>query len=518
MEPDEPALPCPADVPWNRWDLLRPMDLEATSGALSVIIGPPDAMHVEDLLRGLSEDPGGDFTVEYLVPSGCGADGLEAVREVDVSSSATAAEYRNAAVDAAQHDVLLFLMAPVEISASFVRHHLRWHASYSDVVVIGLTQTPTTVSGSGPESFRGPDSSGRAELGEGGTSTLGPETAHLLRTRDLTTEHSDLFRYFPVSNVSLRRRTLVSAGGFTTRVGRLEFRHAFDEVLGYRLFQSGHVFVYDQEAVAAHPGLDVMRRVGVPPEATLEILSQHVAHPTFRADGASTARLTSRWRVTIDAKGSDLRSVRRTLGTVLASATRDLVVLVDRCEDDVAPYLDVMAQADPRLQFPSDQEVQGFASLWLHLPAGATIASDTLRLLEQRLEDLSEPVGVLRMTVPEQPPSEVAAVAVHSRAYNRGHRLRPECPFGSAAALFGQRWLSGLDVGISDRGDVAETPPSTGAAAARPSPDDGRELWEALGGIPSEEREQLLQAGLLVLRAPRWLRRLGIRLARILVR
>jgi hypothetical protein len=528
--PSSPG-PTPACVPGNRWDRLPP-PAPAQVMAVGVTIVVPagaDPARRDLVAAGLraQEHPVERFEVLVIGDDGqrealaAGLPGC-AVRSVEPTPGAAGAwSARNVAAREAAHPVVLFLDADQVPSPGLVAAHARWHASGGPVAVLGrrapLVRDPLA---------------DRTDLEDGGDG-LSPSDADrvltdlpactedppgwvtgvLLRTDDLKSDASDLFRVVTSGNLSVERDTFAMAGGYWPDLVRVGVD---DPDLGFRLYEAGALLVPEPEAVAWS-----LPRGDAPSRAVREAqLAQRIAHRTSRRAVPGRMYALPRWTVTVDAGDAELEPLVATVESVLAADTQDLRIHLELpTEGEAATWVSTAFGADVRVVLDPTDDPR--SPLRLALPAGWALDPGTLDALDALLDDPSAPVGVLRLTLPGCPPGVQHAVATHARALARGRRCRPEAPLEAAAELFGTRWASGSDLGLRPvaRGEVTTaTAGATPGQAAGPEVEELRGLMDALTAMPPREREAVLRAARAVLDAPDPLRRAAVRAARLVGR
>jgi hypothetical protein len=487
--------PGPSGLFRNRWDLMPSLP-DPVLAPLSVVVPSPHPLPT-DYLVALIQRLDAGFEVEVLIPRGSELPIASLIpdettwRFLDTHGTHDLGSLRNAAAELAQHEVILYLDPGALPSSGWLRSHADWHARASDLVVIGRR-----LSGEGRE----PDW----------------VAGHRLRTRNLTVDSTCLHRYFPTSNVSMRRQTLFAAGGFAT--GGLAAADE-DELLGFRLQQSGAVFVASEaETRHRHPVAWPERRSAPSPDRAAR-LAQLIAHRASRHPTPGRTYEVPLWDVTVDAAGDSIPELAAAVESVLGASTHDVVVRVLPGRGaDVYQWARAAFGADPRVEFG------GHPNRWtpfrLELPSGVVCRPSTFSDLERAFDEQTDPAGVLQITVPGRSPASSSARAITARAYHRATRDGATDPYQQAADLSGQRWLSGETVGISLLGDSV---PDAGApeldlAISGAQSDELRELWEALSSLNPGERSALLRIGRGLMRAPAWVRRFLVKVGRVVLR
>jgi GT2 family glycosyltransferase len=168
------------------------------------------------------DDGSTDDTASWLA-SQRPSHGLRVIRQ----ANAGPARARNAGVEAAQGELLLFLDDDVEPSPGLVSEHLRSHGDDAGLVVIGPLASLSH--------YRQPWVAWEQEKLEG-------QYAAMLRG-----DWEPTFRQFWTGNASVRRAHVLAVGGFNP-----DFLRAEDVELGMRLYQRGLKFRFNPEARALH--------------------------------------------------------------------------------------------------------------------------------------------------------------------------------------------------------------------------------------------------------------------------
>ena len=489
-----PGAPGPCNVPRNRWDLIA-VPADAPGGGVSVIVtaaaGTETGPVVDALAAGSARRE-----VELLVPAGTAGSpptvrsGSIDIATMDLPLGGDRAAFHNAAAQCASHEVLLFIDPDDVPTPSWIEAHARWHDAASDLVVVGRT---VAADGKEPSWISG----------------------HRLRTRNLTVDTSDVFRFFPVSNMSLRRGTLLRGGGFALGSAAIPGE---DEVLGHRLHQSGALFVMEDDAVCHAPRDSWPERRSHPAPAEAAWVAQRLPHPSARTPTSGRSYLVPRWEVLIDASDADIGDVAASAESVLGADTHDVVICLAGLDaPDVARWAAECYGSDQRVRL--DGTEQSWSPLHLRMPAGAVLQQDALDALCSALDSPEDPADVLRVTIPGRPPSDVSVVAFTRRAWHRGAQVSPDDPLTAGAQLCGQRWVSGSLVGLGWRQAPATNEGVVvDAGVTGLDPEQFRALWDAMGALSEGERRVVLRVGQRLLSGPSWLRRVLVRVGRVLAR
>jgi glycosyltransferase involved in cell wall biosynthesis len=504
-------------VPHNRWDLLAPPELGTWSPAARVSVVIPYFERLLELAR----------TLEALAAQTYPRDLFEVIVADDGSEPPLAlpphpsldvrvvrqerrgfgaARARNLGASVATGSVLVFLDVDMLPEPDLLEAHARWHHVCDHAVTLG-PRRHVEVGDLGPDRIGDAARQGSLAALLADRPSVAPSwiEGHLQRTEHLRSAHDDLFRVVTSGNLGVGARFFHRCGGFDGSFGQWGGE---DTELGYRLFVNGAVLVHEEQARCWHQG------EGHEPSTTeLRSLDEQrarlahlIAHRGFRALRPGRSYLVP--RVAVEVAGSadvSRATIVATVESVLASDLHDLVVLlcVDVDHPD-AEWIRRQFAPDPRVLLP-DESVVGTPPLRLELPAGAVVDPGTLDRLVERLTDPEDPVGVLRLTVPRRRPREVHATAWLARAQARAALagvVDATSQLVAAGELFGERWVSGYDVGLtwaSDRHTVEEV---ADAAPPRPVGDahaDANQLWQLVSRLDDGQRRELLGAARSVL-------------------
>ncbi len=377
------AYPSPAlssiavsELTTNRWDLLVPSEPGRWSPRLSASVVIPYFEAFEALRHTLI----GVFTQSY--PSGLlevvvvddgsatplGADDVADLGEVRVvrreDEGFRPATSRNEGAAAATGDVLVFLDGDMIPDPSWLEHHMRWHHVTDDAMVLGFRHHVD-------DSWLTEDLVRQAQGSGGLASVVADRTVerpewiefHMLRTKDLTTADTDLFRVVTSGNVSVRRETFDRIGGFDDSF--IRWGHE-DTEFGYRGWVSGALLIPERGAHCWHQGLGTSPD---PDERTAQRqqakkLAHLVPHPTIRP--SSQGRNWQRPRIVVVVGTGTPEQVAGTTRALLAC--EDLQVVV--ASNGEAGLLEDFGP-EPRVHLDLEPgEVSPFSPLRCQIPAG----------------------------------------------------------------------------------------------------------------------------------------------------
>lgn len=459
------AEPPPAEVPGNRWSDLEVAGLGAwrPSGRVSVVVTGEDPRALCPLtLASLAAQTYPAELTEVIVDEATGA-GHDALAWAGEAVAARIGDAR----DEGDAEIVVLIEAGSIADPRLVEAHARWHHAVADAVSVGrerrvdvgaLSGDQVTAAGrsGGLETLLAPQSSDAGES---------PVDAFLVRTRELTERHHDRFWIAAQASIGMRWDTLRRAGswpaGALGRLGRLD--------LAWRLEAAGSLFVPDREALTyeAYGRCTPTPRLAPPLEgsededgelgrARAEAL---VPSPGYRR-GAFARRhkrpaLEVRIAVSQEAANEVLEAVDAVLGGRFADLELRLSVPPSHPSREL---IEEAVASDPRIvvdanaSAPATREDAGVAA-YVELPIVAHVDERTIEDLYELL--LQEEVGALHVTVPGEVPRnamvEVRAAGPLARARRVAAR-RGEDAEVVLGRLFGERWISGVEVSIRRRG------------------------------------------------------------------
>lgn len=360
---------------------------------------------------------------------------------------------RNLGADAADGEILVFLDADMVAEPDHLEAHARWHHVCDHAVTLGFRQhveftgiTPADVTGAARNGSLAPLFDGRER-----SHPVWLER-HMERMGELTSDDDDLFRAITGGNLGVRAELFDEVGGFDASFTQWGSE---DTEIGQRLFTAGALLVPERRAACWHQGnsrgLEPHERESLAEQRAK--VSQLIPHPQFRRLARGRGFTVPRVVVEVAAGDAPHAAVTATLESVLASDLPDLEVLLRLPQvHRERVRIEREWEGDPRVVL-DDRRVHARVPYRVTLPAGSALEPQTLDGVVWQLSNPNDPVGVLRTTLPDEPPSRRAVLAVWQRALGRARRGGPsrddEAVLARAGELFGQRWLSGDALGLT---------------------------------------------------------------------
>jgi GT2 family glycosyltransferase len=518
-------------VAHNRWDLL---DVPAIGGweprlSVSVVIPyyqAPDAIRLtlaalaeqtypSELLEVIVVDDGSDPPLD--LPDDLFGLHLTVLHQEDRGFGAPRA--RNLGARTATGDILVYFDSDMVPEPWTVEAHARWHHATTHALVLGFRRH-VEYGELGPDDIRRAAAAGAIGTLFDGQEQQWPEwiDGHMVRTDDLTSAHDDIFRIVAGGNLSIRRERYLDIGGNDESFTQWG---AEDTEFGYRAFVNGCVLVPDREARCWHQGFGHL-----PDPQELRSLEQQrakiahlIAHPGFRRTRQGRAFTVPRVVVEVDTAGASIEDVARTVRSVLAGTLSDLVVQLELDPElPGAVRLERELAGDDRVHLGVVEDLLR-VPFELTLPAGAVVGEEALDHLVQLATDPSDPVGVLRVTVPDRAPADASATFVSRRALGRARfaGASDDDAVEVAGRLFRVRWVSGLDLPLTWH-DFDELPEPEPQPAGTSELDQLQELWASLRRLGPDQRTAVIAVAGRVLGAPARQRALLVRIGHRVVR
>lgn len=498
-------------VPRNRWDVLDVPALGTWSPEARVSVVVPyyeaeaalrltlaalsEQTYPRELIEVIVVDDGSDPPL--AVPSGFDELDLRVIHQEDRGFGLARA--RNTGAKAATGDILVFLDCDMVPERQQIEAHARWHHVAADAVTLGFRRH-VDYDGIAADDVRAASKRGDLSRLFEGRDVKRPEwiEGHMVRTRDLTSNGNDLFRVVTGGNLGIRAETYWRVGGHDESFTQWG---AEDTELGYRLYVDGALLVPEREAMCWHQGH------GHEPEPheleSLELqrakLAHLIAHRGFRSGARGRTFQIPRVAVRLTVGDTPRDALVPVVEAVLASEFHDLRLLlaVSQGHPDRA-WLERQFGPDARVQVDRDPAPHPYTPILIEVPPTAMLAPSTVGTLVDLLESADDPLGVVHVTVPGKTPRTDAVCAALTRALRRGERAATdgEDPYQVAGELFGERWLSGTDVGLRAYGtEPSERPGGSAPVLGQSqgmSSDVLREAWQLFSLLEPSQRDVLL--------------------------
>ncbi|MEV0969770.1 glycosyltransferase [Microtetraspora glauca] len=426
---------------------------------------------------------------------------------------------RQTGAAAATGDVVHWVDSDMILARDHVEAHMRWHHLASYVVVHGRVRfVADDVPAPSPEAVFAAEYEGTAAFEEAREHHWTTEV--LRKTRELRDEVSGAYRLHSGATTSVPARLLKAAGGVDTSLNMAE-----DTDLGYRLAQSGAVFVPDSEARAWHLGTStVMRRED----------DVHRHNWSFLGDLIPDLRWLRRhprrqWAVpyaelVVDAYGASYERVRASVDAALAGTVADTSVVLlgpwnrlpsGRRASLDEPMLDTrlaynLYAHEPRVRF-AEAAARSCAPTPFRVifPAGWVLGPDSLaRLVELAQRD---GYGLVSVALEETPAGVTALRLERTAAFARaalvaegelGGAASPDTPVGErgpggAASLdtlvdemYGSIWVAAAEYGIvpDDQAEPVGGDPAKWRASANKWRSEATKLRAEVARLEAELR------------------------------
>jgi GT2 family glycosyltransferase len=477
---DDPARHDPVRpgqvAPSNRWDELAVPDLGTWTPTrrVSVVLPYYEApAELEITLAALARQTYPRELTQFIVADDGSSPPLtlpEGHRGLDITvvhqedRGFGLARVRNLGASVADGDVLVFLDCDMVPEPEHLEAHARWHHVCDHALTLGFRQH-VEFDGIGPDEVDAAAASGGLGGLFEGRSRREPAwlVEHLARMDELRGEDDDLFRAVTGGNLGIRAATFASVGGFDASFTQWGCE---DTDLGHRCFLAGALLVPERAAACWHQGdsggLEPHERASLVEQRAR--LAQTVPQRGFRRIGRGRSFRIPQLVVEVTVGTEPHATITGTLESVMASELHDLEIVLTLPEDHPDHRrLEREWAGDPRV-VDRLRDDHAWSPYRLQLPVGARLHPRTLDAIVWRFIDRKDRLGVLRLTVPDRPPSETHALAVSTRAIGRARLATGDIQAAgtppvtgdaltetlqAAGELFGQHWSSGADVGLS---------------------------------------------------------------------
>ncbi len=359
------------------------------------------------------------------------------------------ARARNLGAKNAKGEVLIFLDCDMIPEPQLVEAHARWHHVNKFALTLGF-RNHADFSGISPEDLadaNGPEDTVR------GRKVTSPQWIefHMGRTKNLTSDDSDLFRIATGGNLGVRKSFFEKAGGFDS-----SFRQwgGEDIEFGFRAFNNGAVLIPERSAKAWHQG------EGASPDPEEEVsleqqrnrLSHLIAEKTFRDSTAGRSFEIPMLAVAIDADQQTLNEIASQVNSVLSSTFHDLVVCV-KISGSHPDRINVERQygPDPRVVTADDvSERMSCASFQLETPPEFCFNAGDIQYLMNVIENR----GLLKVDLGSKGEIRLA----RTRALKRSEQIGLADLWAGAGCLFREKLLTAEKLGIYKKSGKTKAP------------------------------------------------------------
>lgn len=467
--------PPPARVTGNRWTAIEvdePGALEPVASVSVVVLGDDPDRRLPLTLAALASQTYPASLTDVVLPSAHAGGDDASLREAAGDLIVTFAEADGGSLSepaaAARGDVLLFLPAGALPDRGLVKAHARWHHAVADAVSVG---TSHGVDAGSLEVADVPRAQREGALDALLAPSLPPGRGdeevlekYLERTRELTERRPDLFRVAARGSVAMRAETYRAAVG-------AEPTHALDQAmarldLAYRLDCLGCVFVAERAARSFDHYPDTGPALRGAVDDLLEDQPVETARPDprvadlipaagFRSRDSSRMHTRPAMVVNVAVGDEGAEEVLETVDGVLRGHFQDLELrLVGADEHPDRELIEQACASDPRIAIgPPSLAGRSLAAYQVSLPAVAVPDERTFEDIHELMTE--EGMGALHVTVPGELPRLAMVEAVATGPLARAERVAAvdgedvEIVLGR---LFGERWVSGVEVSIRRRG------------------------------------------------------------------
>jgi glycosyltransferase involved in cell wall biosynthesis len=524
--PDRSTSAAPVRLLRNDWSRLKPPQIGAwtPTQTVSVIIPAYNCQESLDLtLASLSRQTYPADLLEVVVADDGSEPPLQLpkerpantriIRVPEHSSGWGRANALHTGAEQSTGEILHWLDADMIVFPQHVEAQARWHHIAPDVVTLGYKRFVN-------EGWTTPDEVIR-RCADGTMEKAFP--AEVTEPHDYVEKIIDKtnrlragdhlnFRAHVGATAALRRDFYFSTGG-----QNCDLHLGEDTEFGYRLTQKGAVFVPEPAAKSWHMGPSNMMRTGdALRRYNHPYLADLMPHPRWLRKGAGRTWQVPLVTAVVHATGS-FELVRACVDRLLASDEHDIRVHLigpwDTIEDHrrsilADPQLDlrliavtyrsearvVLATTEPEDVYPSPYR--------LNVPTNLGVGPTTVRRLVA--ESDAWRAGLVRSLAARKSADDAALELWRTAAVSRARRVaKPdESLVDAVSAVYGQRWISGIDIDLTDLSDLppaelappkprlADAPPG---ATTAPPPIEGDVV--VVGGVRS-----LLRAARLVAR------------------
>ena len=344
-----------------------------------------------------------------------------------------AARARNTGVEAAAHDILLFLDGDMLPEAGWIAAHARWHHAASCLLTLGF-RAHVSMDGVSAAAIRQRPGTLQDLFADRPADPSFVER-HMARTRDLTSRDDDLFRVVVSSNCGIDRQLYEIAGGFDESF--IRWGHE-DTEFGYRVQTRGGVLVPVRAAFAWHQGrrAEDRKRKNRSLRIQASRVAHLVAHEDFRDARPGRIFAVPQYVVTVETGHLPVDRIVETTESILADRVHDLVVRIEMPEGDHRlEWVRGNFGSDPRVRVgPATSSLDEFPAAAFHVavPASASFARDLVHRLRCELG----PAAVAQATLAD---GSMVCIA-RAWALHRARRTaRPAGDFGNVVMVPARR-------------------------------------------------------------------------------
>ena len=343
------------------------------------------------------------------------------------------ARARNLGAERATGDILIFLDCDMVPEPQLVEAHARWHQVNSFSLTLGFRHH-ADFSGVSVEDLLEVDEPGSLFATKAVSSPQWIEF-HMRRTKNLTSDDSDLFRIATGGNLGVRKSFFEEIGGFDASFKQWGGE---DIEFGFRAFNSGAVLIPERSATAWHQG------EGASPDKSEEVslaqqrhrLSHLIAEKTFRQSLPGRSFEIPMVTVLVDSDGQTFEELAAQVNSVLASTFHDLKVII-KISPTHLEKVNIVRQygSDPRVEI-SDDAMNKIpqAAYRVELPARVCIASESINFLLKSVDNF----GVVEVSLEKFGKIRIAT----NRALRRVQRIDSADMWETAKLHFGENVIT----------------------------------------------------------------------------
>ncbi len=337
------------------------------------------------------------------------------------------ARARNLGAEKAKGEILIFLDCDMIPESQLIEAHARWHRINNFSLTLGFRYHADFSDISSDDLSTAAEPRSLLE----GKRVTSPQWIefHMRRTKDLTSDDSDLFRIATGGNLGVRKSFFKEIGGFDASFKQWGGE---DIEFGFRAFNSGAILIPERLATAWHQG------EGASPDPNEEIslaqqrhrLSHLIAEKTFRQSSPGRSFQVPLITVQIDSEDQTFDEVSSQINSILSSNFHDLVVVLkisDNHNEKVS--LERQYGLDPRVQISENalEEIPN-AAFRLELPRGVCLTAGAIDYLIKSVDEF----GVSQVVLEKFGEIRIA----RTRALKRSLKTNKENFWDEAKILF----------------------------------------------------------------------------------